>query len=109
MKPEPSAIVYRMDAVAYRHSVISATAQIGRQSVFVLTNTAWENTCSVFATRKLKVMPLPPRGGGGCPTPMYHFLLFAGLRQGRRVYRTTTHPPLASNTIQTPIRNKSYS
>ena len=58
-----------MDAAACRHSTMAATSQTSRQSVVLLTTTAWEDSRKGFPKRRLKINPSPPDICNTCAAP----------------------------------------
>ena len=59
-KPDLCARAQGMDAAACRSSTVAVTAQILRQSVFLLTTIVWEDSRSVSPKRKFEIIPPSP-------------------------------------------------
>lgn len=57
--PEISTSADRLDTASCRYSIMATTALISRQSAFLLTITAWEDSRNVKPKRKLNVNPSP--------------------------------------------------
>ena len=68
--PDPSASCHHVDSVVCWYSTTAETAQILRQSRFLLTTTAWEVIHILFPNNKLKMIPRLTSTGAPVTPPL---------------------------------------